>query len=396
MTMQWSTFWKRLSIGVLLAFALFMSVLAYRLDMALKATQTALGNCERLENLEQIVESDYYEEVDTEELMDGALKGYMSALEDPYSGYLTPEEYQQWQSNEAGVSVGIGVTITLTEDGSGLQIVSVEDASPAKMAGLQTDDVITAVDGESVADLGYQEAVNRVRGEVGTGVELTVQRGETKLKKTIQRQEIEMVSAYGVMLENQIGYIRIASFKENTVEQFQTALQNLLKKGAKALVFDVRENGGGLVVALEKIVDPLLPEGDIATATYHDGETKLLVHSDANELHLPMMVLVNGNTASAAELFTASLKDFGKAEIIGEQTFGKGIMQNTVEMKDGGAVTLTVATYQTTKGECYHGVGITPDVIIQQDYETIDFDHPDPDHDAQLQQAMELLAEKIK
>ena len=108
MTMQWSTFWKRLSIGVLLAFALFMSVLAYRLDMALKATQTALGNCERLENLEQIVESDYYEEVDTEELMDGALKGYMSALEDPYSGYLTPEEYQQWQSNEAGVSVGIG------------------------------------------------------------------------------------------------------------------------------------------------------------------------------------------------------------------------------------------------------------------------------------------------
>ena len=120
------------------------------------------------------------------------------------------------------------------------------------------------------------------------------------------------------------------------------------------------------------------------------------MHSDANELHLPMMVLVNGNTASAAELFTASLKDFGKAEIIGEQTFGKGIMQNTVEMKDGGAVTLTVATYQTTKGECYHGIGITPDVIIQQDYETIDFDHPDPDHDAQLQQAMELLAEKIK
>ena len=144
------------------------------------------------------------------------------------------------------------------------------------------------------------------------------------------------------------------------------------------------------------MIDPLLPEGDIATATYNNGETKLLVHSDANELQLPMMVLVNGNTASAAELFTASLKDFGKAEVIGEQTFGKGIMQNTVEMKDGGAVTLTVATYQTTRGECYHGVGITPDVVIKEDYETIDFNHPDPDHDAQLKQAMELLDAKIK
>ncbi len=389
--MRWNIFWKRMLIGVLLAFAVFMSLLAYRLGVALKATQTALGDCERLENLEQVVESDYYEEVDTETLMDGALKGYVSALEDPYSGYLTPGEYQQWQSNEAGVSVGIGVTVTLTEDGSGLQIISLEDPSPAKLAGLQTDDVITAVDDETVADLGYQEAVNRVRGEVDTSVELTVQRGETELKKTVLRKEIELISAYGVMLENQVGYIRIASFKENTVEQFQAALQNLLKGGAKALVFDVRENGGGLVAALERIVDPLLPEGDIATATYNNGETKLLVHSDANELQLPMMVLVNGNTASAAELFTASLKDFGKAEVIGEQTFGKGIMQNTVEMKDGGAVTLTVATYQTTKGECYHKVGITPDVIIQEDYETIDFDHPNPDNDTQLKQAMELL-----
>ncbi len=393
--MQWNIFWKRLLIGVLLAFAVFMSLLAYRLGAALKATQTALGDCERLEDLQQVVESDYYEKVDTETLMDGALKGYVSALEDPYSGYLTPGEYQQWQSNEAGVSVGIGVTVTLTEDGSGLQIVSVEDPSPAKLAGLQVDDVITGVDGETVADLGYQEAVNRVRGEVDTSVELTVQRGETEWKKTVQRKEIEVVSAYGVMLENQIGYIRIASFKENTVEQFQTALQNLLKNGAKALVFDVREDGGGLVAALEKIVDPLLPEGDIATATYNNGETKLLVHSDANELQLPMMVLVNGNTASAAELFTASLKDFGKAEVIGEQTFGKGIMQNTVEMKDGGAVTLTVATYQTTRGECYHGVGITPDVVIKEDYETIDFDHPNPDNDAQLKQAMELLEKKM-
>ena len=393
--MQKRTFFKRLFVGLLLAIIVCMGVVIYRLQASLYAVQTALGDNQRISVLEQAVSDNYYESVDDSKLMDGALKGYISALDDPYSGYLTNEEYHQWQSNEAGVSVGIGVTVTLTEDESGLQIVSVENPSPAKLAGLQADDIITAVDGETVAVLGYQEAVSHVRGEADTSVELTIQRGKTELKKTVQRQEMQVTSAYGTMLENKIGYIRIASFKENTVEQFQNALNQLLKQGAKGLVFDVREDGGGLVAALEKIVDPLLPAGDIATATYQDGTTKVLVHSDANELNLPMMVLVNGNTASAAELFTASLKDLGKAEVIGEQTFGKGIMQNTFELPDGGAVTLTVATYQTTKGECYHGVGITPDVIMEEDYEKVDFDHPNPEQDAQLKQVMELLQSKI-
>ena len=393
--MQKRTFFKRLFVGLLLAIIVCMGVVIYQLQASLHAVQTALGDNQRISVLEQAVGDNYYESVDDSKLMDGALKGYISALDDPYSGYLTNEEYHQWQSNEAGVSVGIGVTVTLTEDESGLQIVSVENPSPAKLAGLQADDIITAVDGETVANLGYQEAVSHVRGEAITSVELTIQRGKSALKKTVQRQEMQVTSAYGTMLENKIGYIRIASFKENTVEQFQNALNQLLKQGAKGLVFDVREDGGGLVAALEKIVDPLLPAGDIATATYQDGTTKVLVHSDANELNLPMMVLVNGNTASAAELFTASLKDFGKAEVIGEQTFGKGIMQNTFELPDGGAVTLTVATYQTTKGECYHGVGITPDVIMEEDYEKVDFDHPNPEQDAQLKQAMELLQSKI-
>ena len=393
--MQKRTFFKRLFVGLLLAIIVCMGVVIYQLQASLHAVQTALGDNQRISVLEQAVSDNYYESVDDSKLMDGALKGYISALDDPYSGYLTNEEYHQWQSNEAGVSVGIGVTVTLTEDESGLQIVSVENPSPAKLAGLQADDIITAVDGETVADLGYQEAVSHVRGEANTSVELTIQRGKTELKKTVQRQEMQVTSAYGTMLENKIGYIRIASFKENTVEQFQNALNQLLKQGVKGLVFDVREDGGGLVAALEKIVDPLLPAGDIATATYQDGTTKVLVHSDANELNLPMMVLVNGNTASAAELFTASLKDFGQAEVIGEQTFGKGIMQNTFELPDGGAVTLTVATYQTTKGECYHGVGIAPDVIMEEDYEKVDFDHPNPEQDAQLKQAMELLQSKI-
>ena len=155
------------------------------------------------------------------------------------------------------------------------------------------------------------------------------------------------------MLDGQIGYIRISSFKGNTPEQFQAIYDRLVQDGAKALIFDLRDDGGGLVSALEKILDPLLPEGEIAIATYRDGTTKTLVESDATECSLPMTVIVNGNTASAAELFTASLRDFGKASVVGTQTFGKGIMQVTQSMPSGGALTLTVATYQTTKGECY-------------------------------------------
>ena len=212
--MQKRTFFKRLFVGLLLAIIVCMGVVIYQLQASLHAVQTALGDNQRISVLEQAVGDNYYESVDDSKLMDGALKGYISALDDPYSGYLTNEEYHQWQSNEAGVSVGIGVTVTLTEDESGLQIVSVENPSPAKLAGLQADDVITAVDGETVA------AVSHVRGEANTSVELTIQRGKTELKKTVQRQEMQVTSAYGTMLENKIGYIRIASFKENTVKLF--------------------------------------------------------------------------------------------------------------------------------------------------------------------------------
>lgn len=386
------TFWKRFFIGVLLVFAIVMSVTVYRLWSSLNATQKALGDCQRLQDLQQYVDTEYYKDIDAGTLMDGALKGYVNSLEDPYSGYLTAEEFQQWQTEEAGVSVGIGVTVTLSEDNT-LQIVEITDGSPAEAAGLKADDQIIAVEGESVAELGYQEAVSRVRGEAGTMVNLTILRDNKQLEKTVLRAEMEVTSAYGVMLDNQIGYIRISSFKENTVEQFQGALQTLLQQGTTGLVFDLRNNGGGLVSALEQIVDPLLPAGDIAIATYGNGDVKTLVRSDANELMLPMMVLVNGNTASAAELFTASLQDFDKAEVLGEQTFGKGIMQSTVEMDDGGAVTLTVATYQTTKGECYHEVGITPNLVIKMDYDKVDFDAPNPAADAQLQQAVDLLTQ---
>ena len=311
-------------------------------------------------------------------------------LYDPYTQRSTVEEYAAYQTNEAGQMIGIGVTVTWNEEGF-LQVESVTENSPAEEAGILTGDRIIAINGEDVADLGYAQAVSNVRGEENTTVTLTILRNGENLDIEVARKSMDVVSAQGQMLDGQIGYIRISSFKENTPEQFQAVLDKLLADGAVSLVFDVRDNGGGLVTSLEQILDPLLPEGKIAIATYRDGSTKTLVESDAEECNLPMVVLVNENTASAAELFTASLHDFGKATIVGTTTFGKGIMQVTRQLPDGGALTLTTATYQTTKGECYHGVGITPDEVVEPSDTAVDYDNPNAEADPQLARALKIL-----
>lgn len=352
------------------------------------ASQAEYGE---LAQLKATVEANYYTDVDEESTMQGAMKGYVAGLDDPYSQYLTDEEYGEFQTNEAGRTVGIGVTVTPTKEGY-LLINSVTADSPAEAAGLQSEDEIIAVDGEDVAELGYSSAVDAVRGEENTSVILTIRRDDTTLDCEVTRKNMEVITAQGQMLDGNIGYIRISAFKENTPEQYQAVYEQLVNQGAEGLIFDLRDNGGGLVNSLEKILDPLLPEGEIAIATYRDGHTQTLVQSDAEECDLPMVVLVNENTASAAELFTASLRDFGKAKAVGTTTFGKGIMQVTQPMFSG-ALTLTVATYQTTKGECYHGVGITPDVVVDAGEEPVDYDAPDAVSDPQLAKALELIIE---
>lgn len=352
------------------------------------ASQAEYGE---LAQLKATVEANYYTDVDEGSTMQGAMKGYVAGLDDPYSQYLTDEEYGEFQTNEAGQTVGIGVTVTPTEEGY-LLINSVTADSPAEAAGLQSEDEIIAVNGEDVAELGYSSAVDAVRGEENTSVILTIRRDDTMLDCEVTRKNMEVITAQGQMLDGNIGYIRISAFKENTPEQYQAVYEQLVNQGAGGLIFDLRDNGGGLVNSLEKILDPLLPEGEIAIATYRDGHTQTLVQSDAEECDLPMVVLVNENTASAAELFTASLRDFGKAKAVGTTTFGKGIMQVTQPMFSG-ALTLTVATYQTTKGECYHGVGITPDVVVDAGEEPVDYDAPDAVSDPQLAKALELIIE---
>lgn len=347
-----------------------------------------------LAQLEHAVDQTYYKDVDENAVMESAMKGYVAGLDDPYSQYMTSDEYAAYQTSEAGQTIGIGVTVSQTEEGY-LEIQDVNTDSPAKEAGLQKDDLIIKVDGDDVAEMGYESAVNAVRGDPDTKVTLTIKRGDETFDQDVTRKSMEVTSAEGKMLDGKIGYITIRSFKENTPDQFQAIYDQLIADGAEALVFDLRDDGGGLVSALEKILDPLLPEGKIAIATYRDGTTETLVESDATECNLPMAVVVNENTASAAELFTASLQDFGKGTVVGTTTFGKGIMQVTRQMPSGGALTLTTATYQTTKGECYHGIGVKPDVEVEAGDTAIDYENPNPDTDPQLKKAIEIVTEQM-
>lgn len=390
----------KVSVGVTISIAAIVCALTFVVtsfftlqgfNEKVQAVKEKAEKYERLEALDTYIRENYYtEELDEEALMNGLLKGYVDGLDDPYSRYMTAEEYNERMTKEAGQQVGIGVMVKKAEDGN-ILVVSVEPDSPAEEAGILPDDVIVAVDGERVSEIGYDTAVENVRGEENTTVTFIVLRNGKEQNLRAERRTFEVTTVYSGMLEGQIGYIRITAFRENTVEQYKEALDGLTANGAKGLIFDVRDNGGGLLSALEEMLDPLLPAGDIATATYQGGRTETVVTSDAAELDLPMAVLINGDSASAAELFSASLRDFGKAKLIGTNTFGKGVMQVTRRMDDGGGLTLTVATYQTVLSECYQGVGLPPDIEVEASEET-DLTAMDPGTDPPLAAALSYLS----
>ncbi len=334
-----------------------------------------------LQLLDTYIRDNFYGEINEADLNDGILKGYVDGLGDPYSRYLSEEEYLDEQSENAGEVIGLG--LTLAEDESGyIRIDAVLEDSPAAEAEIMAGDAIVLIDGVDVTEIGFDEAVETLKGSAGTSVKLTIRRDGVDTDFDFTRRSIEVKSVSGRLIDGYIGYIRIDSFKENTSEQFVDILQRLTSNGAKALIFDVRDNPGGLVTALEECLDPLLPEGKIATAEYKDGHSETLVYSDSSELNLPMTVIVNNETASSAELFAAALRDFGKAKLVGEQTLGKGVMQSTTEFESGGAVILTVAEYKTTKSDCYDGIGLSPDYPIQNEV---------ADVDSQLDKAVEII-----
>jgi carboxyl-terminal processing protease len=351
----------------------------------------------KLDTIDNYIRNYYIGDVDQEKLLDSISEGYMKIIHDTdkYAGYTPASEYEKTKKADNGYRVGIGITASPDESGY-ILIKEVAPNSSAEEMGLQVGELIIAVNGDSVISKGYEESVKSIAGEVGTTVKLTVRNEGVDREVTLIIKETEIISVNSKMIDD-IGYVQITEFNTNTSTQFKETVNSLISSGAKGLIFDVRNNGGGLLTPTLEILDYLLPEGTIATATYKNGKTEVLGTSDKNEIDLPMIVLVNKNTASAAELFSSALRDFDKADLVGSKTYGKGVMQNTYQLQDGSAITFTIAKYQTSKTPNFNGVGLKPnyEVSLENDSKE-DLNKLDETTDPQLKKAIEIISTSIK
>ena len=347
----------------------------------------------KLDQLQRLIENCYIEEADPVLLTDAAAEAMIAATGDRWSYYIPANEYAAYLENSENAYVGIGITITVAHDGSGLQIMEVNSGSSAEEAGLQVDDVITAIEGQSAADMTTTEARNLVRGKEGTLVELTLWRQGQTLTISVIRRKVEVQVAAGVLLEDNVGLVTIENFDDRCASESIAAIESLLEQGADKLIFDVRNNPGGYAHELVKMLDYLLPEGELFRTVDYRGKESV-DRSDADCLDIPMTVLVNGDSYSAAEFFAAALQEYGAAAVVGEKTTGKGHFQSTFQLNDGSAVALSIGKYFTPKGISLEGVGITPDVEVIVEPETADeiyYGQLPPEEDPQIQAALDVL-----
>jgi len=339
------------------------------------------------------IESDFVGEYNQEELIDGAVYGIVAATGDRWSFYMNKEDYANYQSDIMNQYVGIGVTVTFSEEQQGLVITKVHSGSPADAAGLKRKDVIVGVNGEAVIDLGYEETVSRVRGTENTPVTLKVQRGETSFTIDIVRKSYLYNAVSSRIINGNIGYVKIDNFDSRVDVNFEDAIAKLQEAQVKGLIFDVRGNPGGMKDAMVSMLDLLCPEGVLFTMRDKHGNESV-DYSAPGEVDLPMVVIVNQDSYSAAEFFAVALQEYGKAEIIGTGTSGKGYSQVTKDLGDGTAINLSTNEYFTPQGKSLIGTGLTPDYYVELDFDG-NFMLLEDEEDNQLQKAIEVLSLKI-
>ena len=380
---------------------LILRIASYALVAALAGSAALVAErafCDhKLSELEGLLVERYIGETDRKTLTDAAAREMVNALDDRWSHYMTAEEYEIYQDTMSNSYVGVGITIEQREDGQGLNITEVTGGGPAQTAGVLAGDRLVKVEGQSIFDMTINDVAAMVRGQEGTSVKLTVLRGTEELTLTVQRKRMESVVATGVMLEEGIGLVTIANFDSRCAQETVAVIEDLRKQGATALIFDVRNNPGGYKSELVKLLDYLLPEGPLFRSQDYRG-VETVDESDASCLDMPMAVLVNLHSYSASEFFAAALSEYEAATVIGEKTYGKGYFQNTFELEDGSAVTLSIGKYCTPKGVTLAGVGLTPDVEIPVDEETavkIASGLLEPQEDPHIQAAVNVLVQVL-
>lgn len=348
---------------------------------------------DKLDLISSLIE-DYYlyeDDIDKEDLIDGIYSGYAGALGDPYTEYYDEEETEALYESTSGEFSGIGATMSQSLDSGEITISNVYEDSPADKAGMKSGDIIYKVDGRSVSGQDLETVVSWIKGERGTDVVIHVLRNGEELELTATRDIIEVQTVSHEMKDGQIGYILISEFDSVTYDQFVAALDDLESQGMQGLVIDLRGNPGGNLTTVTDMLKLLLPEGTIVSTKDKYGNTEEITCDGKHEFTKPLAVLVNQYSASAAEIFSGAIQDYGTGTIVGMTTYGKGVVQQLMDLGDGTCLKVTIAEYYTPSGRSINGTGVTPDVEVEYEY-----DENNPEADNQLDKALEVVRGELE
>ena len=381
------------AIGCAITFILTWTVSLNNYNSKIASTEKYDGVYRKLKEMDSTVRTNYIGSIDSDDLEMAILSGYVNGIGDEYASYLSADLYHEYQQANNGVISGAGFEVT--EDGSGyLEVTKIYKNSSADREGVKVGDMITEIDGKTLLSMTGDAAQKRITGEVGTKLSLHLVRSGEEFNVTLIRQQIDIESVTYKMLPGNIGYIDIMYFNAKTPDQFSNALNSLSANGAKAFIFDVRHNDGGLMSAVRPMLNRIIPASAVATAEYANGVRKTLIETDSEEsISLPVTVLVDNYTSSAAEVFAVALRDEQGAQLVGTQTSGKAVVQSAFEFSDGSALILTTANIIPSKSEKFDKVGLKPDYVTELPADTA-FDSLTDDIDTQLQKAVEILTSR--
>ena len=346
----------------------------------------------KLDNYKAIIDKYYLGEVDENKSEEGAIKGYIEGLGDPYTEYISKEDMDSYLDDTMGNFVGIGIYMIKNTENDRIQVLSTIKGSPAEKAGVQAGDLIISADGVEYHADDMSTAANKIKGEAGTNVKLEVLRGTEKLTFNITREKVKVNQVEGKVLSNNIGYIQFSSFDETTAEDFKAKYEELAKQNIKSLIIDLRNNGGGIVDQALEIADYMTDKDSVLLYEVDkNGNEKVQKAKEDPIINMPIVILTNENTASASEILAGALKDLGKAKIVGTKTYGKGVIQQILKLNDGSGLKITIEEYQTPNKNKINKVGIEPDEPVELPKELQNQLVVEESKDTQLQKAIELL-----
>lgn len=393
---------KKISLGLAVTFMVVIATVTFCITMLF--SQRVFNNMisdssqrenilNRVREIDKILRNNFLFPVDDEAVADAVSTGFLHGLDDAYADYMSKQQYERYLLQNKGELVGIGIQVRRDASSGYLLVTEVYPDTPAELAGMKPGDAIVKIDDQNISSMEQNQAVDLMQGKIGTRVMLSVQRNGVEMSFEMQRKSIEIPSIKAKSVGSYT-YIRIMTFNNATPAQFKQAVDEAQKNGTTGFVFDVRDNSGGTLDSVIQILDYLLPKGVIASQENAKGEISVIAESDANhEVNLPMVTIANGRTASAAELFVAALKDYEKANLVGTQTYGKGVMQTTYALSDGSAIRFTTAFFHPPKSQNFNGVGLKPDyeVMLSPEQEK-NLEFLDEQTDIQLIKALDVLS----